>query len=130
MRKCVLRGILLCIIISPHHRLISDEVCWRKSVSVHVFFCVVVCSVSVAVSQNFLRDTLTMEYIHRAVFSCEFLFISASRTILFFPLWVFIYCECISLFFFQSICASRSERKKSVQRFRPAYAALCGREHA
>uniref|UniRef100_A0A6M2DCR1 Secreted protein n=1 Tax=Rhipicephalus microplus TaxID=6941 RepID=A0A6M2DCR1_RHIMP len=64
------------------------------------FFCVVVCSVSVAVSQNFLRDTLTMEYIHRAVFSCEFLFILASRTTLFFPLWAFIYCEYISPFFF------------------------------
>lgn len=87
----------------------SSSVQWRSMlaevcVCTCFFLCVVVCSVSVAVSQTFCVTHWRWSiYIGRFSLVNSFFFISAScTTILFFPSWVFIYCECIfrSLFFF------------------------------
>lgn len=101
-----------------------------------IFFNVLLFSLCLWLLQsNFLRDTLMMKYIHRAVSLVNFYF-SVMYHAFFFLMGVVCLCEqfvYVSTFFFhflKRICASRNERKKSVQRGRPAYAALCGREHA
>lgn len=99
MRKCVWRGILLCIIIIPHHRLSNDKTCGLKCVSVHDFFLMCCCFLCVC---GCYSQTFCVTHWWWSIYIGRFLlwiFISASCTMHFFFL-MGVVCLCEHIFFF------------------------------